>query len=157
MTLTGSMSKFNHDIHVNPHPPGILPPPWYRPPPGVMKGPTRSQDSIIFGLLIDNDDGRAWFKKTFHHELLSDHSQDLGIVLQLDDLVTEKDMAFGCCPAPRRLELVSDALVITQIERGPFIHDGPETYDEVLQEDRRPIPGLKEEKVKGWLENEVGK
>ena len=55
----------------------------------------------------------------------------------------------------------SDALVITQIERNPFIHDGPEMYDEVLQEDRRLIPGLKEEKVKvcQWLENlnEVGK
>ena len=27
----------------------------------------------------------------------------------------------------------------------------------VLQEDRRPIPGQREEKVKAWLENEVGK
>lgn len=72
-------------------------------------------------------------------------------------LVIEKGMAFGCCPAPRRLELVDDYLVITQIERGPFIHDGPETYDEVLQEDRRAVPGLKEEKVKTWLEKEVGK
>jgi hypothetical protein len=30
-------------------------------------------------------------------------------------------------------------------------------YDEVLEEDRRPVPGVKEEKVKAWLENEVGK
>ena len=148
------MSKFN--IHVNPYP-GNLPPPWYRPPPGVMKGPTRIQDSIVFGLLIDNEDGRAWFKKTYDYELRSDHRQDISIPIQLNDLVIEKDMAFGCCAAPRRLELVSDYLVITQIERGPFIHDGPETYDEVLQEDRRPIPGVKEEKVKAWLEKEVGK
>lgn len=71
----------------------------------------------------------------------------LGISFQLDDLVIEKDMAFGC-----------DYLVITQIERGPFIHDGQETiYDDVLEEDRRPIPGLKEEKIKAWLEKEVGK
>jgi hypothetical protein len=71
-------------------------------------------------------------------------------------LVIEKDiLPLGA--VPRRLELVSDYLVITQIERGPFIHDGPETYDEVLQEDRRPVPGLKEEKVKAWLEKEIGK
>ena len=66
-------------------------------------------------------------------------------------------MAFGCCPAcpaPRRLELVLDYLIIIiQIERGLFIHDDLETYEEVLQGDRRPIPGVKEEKV----EEEVGK
>ena len=27
----------------------------------------------------------------------------------------------------------------------------------VLEEDRRPVPGVMEEKVKAWLENEVGK
>jgi hypothetical protein len=75
-----SMSKFN--IHVNPYP-EILPPPWYRPPPGVTKGPTRIEDSIIFGLLIDYEEGRAWFKKTYDYELRSDHSEDLGIVRQL--------------------------------------------------------------------------
>ena len=138
------------DIHINSH----LPPPWYRPPPGITKGPTRILDSIIFGFLIDNEEGRAWFKRKYDYELKEDHSEDLGIAMQLDDLVIEEGIAFGCCPAPRRLELVSDVLVITQIERGPFIHDGPETYEEVLQEDRRPIPGVKEEKVKAWLEKE---
>ena len=148
------MSEIN--IHVNPHP-GSLPPPWYRPPPGVMKGPTRIRDSIIFGLLIDNEAGREWFKKTYQYELLGDHSQDLNISTRLNKLVIEKDIAFGCCSAPRRLELVSDFLVITQIERGPFMHDGPETYEEVLQEDRRPIPSVKEEGVKTWLDKELGK
>ena len=66
-------------------------------------------------------------------------------------------MAFGCCFTPRRLELASDVLIITQIERVPFTHDGPQAYDEVLQEDRWPIPGQKEEKVKAWVEDEVGK
>ena len=112
-------------------------------------------DSILFYLLIDNEDGRAWFKKTYDCKLQSDHRQDINIPIQLDDMVIENDMAF--VPPLRRLELVSDYLVITQIERGPFIHDGPEAYDEVLQDDRRPIPGQKEEKVKAWLENEVGK
>jgi hypothetical protein len=119
-----------------------------------MKGPTRILDSIIFGLLIDNEEGRAWFKRKYEYELKKDHSEDLSIAMQLDDLVIENDIAFGCCPAPRRLETVSDVLVITQIERGPFIHDGPEAYEEVLQEDRKPIPGVKEEKVKAWLEKE---
>ena len=36
--------------------------------------------------------------------------------------------------AARRLEfLVSDFLIITQIEHGRFIHDGPETYSGTLQ------------------------
>ena len=145
------------NIHVNPNPPGTLPPPYYRPHPSITKGPKRISRSIVFGFLIDNEDGRAWFKKTSGIELKSNHSQDLSIPLKLDNLVKEMDMAFGCCPAPRRLELVSDCLVITQIDPGPFIHDGPETYDEVLEEDRRPVPGVNEEKVKAWLENEVGK
>ena len=143
--------------HVNPHPPEILPPPNYRPHPSITKGPKRRSRSIVFGFLINYDDGRAWVKKTYGFELNSDHSQDLGIPLKLNILVKEKDMGFGCCPAPRRLELVSDCLIITQINRGPFIHDGPETYDEVLEEDLRPVPGVKEEQVKAWLEKEVGK
>lgn len=134
-----------------------LPHPCYRPPPGVMKGPTRMSDSIVFGFLIDNEDGRAWFNKSFKLQLPSNHQLDLNIPFRLNELVIKKDMAFGCCSASRRLEVVSDCLIITQIIRGPFIHDGPETYDEVVQEDLRPIPGLKEEKVKAWLEEEVGK
>ena len=86
--------------------------------------------------------------RAYQYELNINHSEDLGVVLQLDYLAIESGMAFGCCPAPRRLELVDDYFVITQIEYGPFIHDGPDTYNEVLQEDRMPIPGLKEEKVK---------
>ena len=114
----------------------IRPPPWYRAPPGVTKGPKRTQIFIIFGILIDNEDGRAWFKETYDFELPSDHRQDLSVTIQLDDLVKEKDMAFECSPATRRLDLFLDVLVITQIERGPFTHDGPQAYDEVLQEDR---------------------
>jgi len=73
-------------------------------------------------------------------------------------LVIEKGIAFGCCAAPRRQEsAVSDFLVITQIQHGPFLHDGPEAYEEVLQEDRRPIPGVRDEEVKAWLKKELGK
>ena len=114
-----------------------------------MKGPN-AWKIIIFGLLIDNEDGHARFKKTYYCELL------LVIPIELEDLVKEKDPAFGCNPVQRRLELELDFLVITQIERGPFAHDGPEAYDEVLQEDRNPIPN-QEEKIKAWLENELGK
>ena len=145
------------DIHVNPYP-GTLPPPYYRPPPGVVKGPTRRARSIIFGLLIDNEVGREWIKKAYDYELQSDHSEDLTIYMQLEKLAIEKGIAFGCCAAPRRLEaLVADVLVITQIQSGPFTYDGPETYEEVLEEDRRPVPGVKEEEVKVWLEQELGK
>ena len=122
------MSEIN--IHVNPHPPGTVPPPYYRPHPSITKGPKRISRSIVFGLLIDNEDGREWFKKTFGFELNPNRTQDLGVPYKLDKLIKEKDMAFGCCSAQRRLELIDDYIVITQIDRGPFIHDGPETYDE---------------------------
>jgi hypothetical protein len=93
------MSEFN--IHVNPHTPAasafsIL-------PPCVTKGPTNASAAShvpsysVFS--IDNEDGRAWFKETYDYELKSNNSEDL----QLDDLVIENDMAFGCCPALRRL------------------------------------------------------
>ena len=59
-----------------------------------------------------------------------------------------KCLAFACCTAPRRLDAtLSDILVITQILQGPFVHDGPENYEEVYQEDRKPIPGVLEEEV----------
>ena len=130
------------------------PHPWYRAPPGVMKGPKRTLEYIIFGHLIKNEEGRAWYKKTYGYELSIDRLEDLNVPLELDELIKEKDIAFGCTSAPRRLEAVSDCLVITQIEFGPFTHT--QVDDEVLQEDM-PIPGQKEEKVKARLENEVGK
>ena len=67
--------------------------------------------SIIFGLLIDNEVGREWIKKTYNYDPCADHTEDLTIIMQLRKLVMEKGIALGCCAAPRRLEaLVSDAL-----------------------------------------------
>ena len=114
-------------------------------------------DFIIFGILFNNEDGRTWFKEAYNFQLPSDHKRDLSVPIQLDGLLKKEGIAFGCCTAPRRLELVSDFLVITQIECGSFIHDGPETYNEVVQEDLRPVPGVKDEEVKAWIEKEVGK
>ena len=95
-----------------------------------------------------------------NYELQKDHKQDLSVPIQLDGLVKEKDVAFGCCSG---LELVSDVLVMNVIRVRLItnwtwsFYDGPQSYDEVLQEDRRPILSQKEEKLKAWLENEVGK
>lgn len=102
---------------------------------------------------------RRWLEDRFKLELATDHSEDINIPYQLNKLVLDNGIALGCCTAPRRLDpLVSDILVITQIDlRGPFVHDGPDAYDEVLQEDRKPIPGVKEEEVKAWLMKETGK
>jgi len=145
------------NIHVNPHP-GTLPPPNYRPPPGVTKGRPRMQDFIISGPLIDNETGRRWFQQTYQYELSSDHCEDLNIPMRLKELVTDEGIAFGCCAAPRRLDSsVCDFLVITEIQFGPFVNNGPDYYEEVLQEDLRPIPGVKEEKANAWLLKELGK
>ncbi|KAG6820197.1 hypothetical protein H0H93_004047, partial [Arthromyces matolae] len=46
---------------------------------------------------------------------------------------------------------ISDFLIITFVQRGPFTHDGPEAYEEVYDEDRKPIPGVKEEQIKAQL------
>jgi len=146
------------NIHENPNTKGGLPPPWYRPPPEVMKGPTRTRASIVFGPLISNDEGRKWFKDAYNYELASHHRQDYTVPYRLKQLVQEKGIALGCCMAPRRLEsTVSDFLVITQILEGPFIHDGPYGYEEVFQEDRKLIPGVLEEEAKAQLKKEFGK
>ena len=42
---------------------------------------------------------------------------------------------------------MNDILVITQILLGPFKHDGLENYEEVYEQDRKPIPGVLEEEV----------
>lgn len=149
------MSELN--IHVNPHPKS-LPPPYYRPAPGVTQGHPRKQDFIISGPLIDNEEGRRWFRTCFQYELSSDHLEDLNIPTRLKKLIIDEGIAFGCCAAPRRLDpCVCDFLVITDIQFGPFVNDGPDNYEEVLQEDLRPTPGVKDEEAKAWLLNELGK
>jgi hypothetical protein len=116
------------------------------------------QNFIISGPLIDNEKGRSWFKKRFKYELSSDHLEDLNIPTRLKKFVTDKGIAFGCCAAPRRLDpFVCDFLVITDIQIGPFVNDGPDGYEEVLQTDLRPIPGVKDEEAKAWLLKELGK
>ena len=44
-----SESPTSVNIFENPHPEGALPPPWYRPPLGVTKGPTRTRACIVAG------------------------------------------------------------------------------------------------------------
>jgi hypothetical protein len=145
------------DNHQKPHLTGLHEhPPWYRPPVDVNKGPKRVLDSIIAGPLISNDDGREWFKRTYNYEFPS-HSQDYNMPYRLNKLVQEKGIAFACCTAPRRLDsTISDILVITQILQGPFVNDGPENYEEVYQEDRKPIPGVLEEEVVAKLKEDFG-
>ena len=58
---------------------------------------------------------------------------------------------------PRRLESqLSDFLVITQVIRGPFVHDGPEMYEEVYDVEQQPIEGVKEMEVKEHLKKNLG-
>ncbi|KAG6847520.1 hypothetical protein H0H93_007603, partial [Arthromyces matolae] len=139
-------------------PPGPLPPPGYRPPPGVVKGPLRTRLSIIGGLLISNDEGRRWFNDTYTYKLPPRHSVDRTVNMRLEPLLFEKDLdVYGICTAPRRLESeISDFLVITFVQHGPFTHDGPEAYEEVYDENRKPIPGVKEEKIKEQLKEYFG-
>jgi hypothetical protein len=78
-------------------------------------------------------------------------------MIRLRKLLDAKEIALDCCSAPRRLEsVVNDVLVITQIVQGPFVLDGPESYEEVYQEDRKPIPGVMEDEIKVQLKKEFG-
>jgi hypothetical protein len=79
----------------------------------------------------------------------NDHRQDINIPIRLEKLFLEQGIALGCSFAPRRLEShPSDFLVITQVIRGPFVHDGPEMYEEVYDVERQPIEGVKEMHLK---------
>ena len=152
-----SESSTAFSIFDNPYPEEVLPPPWYRPPPGVTKGPLRARTCIVAGLLITNDEGRRWFKERFNYQLADHHGQDVNVFIRLEGLVKEKGIAFGCFTAPRRLESdVTDTLVIMQIIEGPFFHDGPRSYEEVYEEDRKPVPGVREEEISVQLKKELG-
>ncbi|KAF5378132.1 hypothetical protein D9615_007570 [Tricholomella constricta] len=146
------------DIFHNPHPEGVLPPPFYRPPSSVVTGRRRTRSCIIGGLLIDNDEGRRWFKDTYNIELADHHREDMNVRLRLIPLLKEKNIdAYSCHTAPRRLEgVVCDWLIVTHIQLGPFVHSGPDYYEEVYDEDVKPVPGVKEEKVKAQLKKEIG-
>ena len=81
----------------------------------------------------------------------------MNVFIRLEDLVKEKGITFGCFTAPRRLESnVTDTLVIMQIIEGPFFHDGPRSYEEVYEEDRKPVPGVREEEISVQLKKELG-
>jgi hypothetical protein len=149
------MESYTVDTHENPHPEGALPPPWYRPPAHIKKGPTRARASIIAGLLISNEEGCRWFKEKYNYELPAHHRQDMNVAIRLETLLEEKGIALGGCTAPRRLEIISDFLVITQVLQGPFVHDGPERYEEVFQEDLKPIPGVLEGEVEAKLKRNL--
>ncbi|KDR77197.1 hypothetical protein GALMADRAFT_246481 [Galerina marginata CBS 339.88] len=82
--------------------------------------------------------------------------KDINIPVRLEKLFLEQGIALGCSFAPRRLvSHLSDFLVVTQVIRGPFVHDGPEMY-EVYDVDRRPIEGVKETEVKEHLKKILG-
>ena len=145
------------NIHKNPHPPEALPPPWYLPPPNVTRGPKRARACIIGGLLVDHDEGHRWFKAFYNYDLPNHHRQDLNIPIWLEKLFLEQGIALGCSFTPRRLESqLSDFLVITQVIRGPFVHDGPEMYEEVYDLERQPIEGVNETEVKDLLKKNLG-
>ncbi|KAF5378109.1 hypothetical protein D9615_007563 [Tricholomella constricta] len=105
-----------------------------------------------------NDEGRRWFKDTYNIELADHHRQDGNVRLRLNPLLKEKNIdAYSCHTAPRRLEgVICDWLIVTQILLGPFVHNGPDYYEEVYDEKMKPVPGVKEEKVKAQLKKEFG-
>ncbi|EKM78311.1 hypothetical protein AGABI1DRAFT_114623 [Agaricus bisporus var. burnettii JB137-S8] len=131
------------------------------------KGTLRQKSCIIGGLFIENNEGRRWFKDTFGHELASNHSEDVSILMALmKDLEPHGIDARGVsfvAPWPDfhtkdvSLECSTfDFLVITYVERGPFLYDGPNGCEFVLDEQRKPLPGVKEAHVKEQLKKEFG-
>ncbi|KAG6823346.1 hypothetical protein H0H92_010548 [Tricholoma furcatifolium] len=135
---------------------GALPPPWYRPPADVTKGPMRTRTSIIAGLVIRNDEARRWYYENYKVQL--SNNRDVNVIVKLRRLLSEKGIdAYDISFAPRRMDpYVSDFLIITQIDTGLFTHDGPEAYEEVYDEGRKPIEGVTEETVKAQLLSKFG-
>lgn len=132
------------------------------PVPDDKKGTLRQRSCIIGGLLIENDEGRRWFKDTFGHELASDHTEDISVMVALwrkldpDGMDTPTvclvSQCHGCHSNGHNAQcFVFDFLVITYIEPGPFWHDGVNDCDFVLDEQLKPCPGVKETEVKQQL------
>ncbi|KAJ6597821.1 hypothetical protein B0H10DRAFT_2231956 [Mycena sp. CBHHK59/15] len=152
-----SLSEGQHtpdktSVHYDPFPGDPMRPPWYRPPIVVVKGPRRLRTAMSAGYVIPYKDGYRWFDDSYKIKLAEDHRQDLNIPLRLSRVLTEKRIGTGdCLFAERRLSPWSDFLVVTQRLSGLWIHDGPENCEEVLEEEKKPIPGPHDEEVKEKL------
>jgi hypothetical protein len=112
---------------------------------------------INAGLIISNEEGRCWFERKYEIKLAEHHRQDSNIPLCLNRIIQDAGITIGCCFAPRRNEsAVSDFLVITQMQRGEWMNDGPENYEEVFNKEWQQHPSTCEEEAKQWLEKELG-
>jgi hypothetical protein len=133
------------------------------------KGRIRNRSCIVGGLFISGKEGVRWWESISGCELADDHSEDLSVVMTLWKKLKEHgitdarrvcliDHCLEVCHAdesPADLKAL-DFLVVTYIERGPFCHDGVDNCEYIVDEERKPHPGVKEEKVKEQLKELFG-
>jgi hypothetical protein len=135
-----------------------------------QKGSPRSHSCIVGGLFIEGKEGCRWWESiSGGYKLADDHSEDLSVMMTLSQKLDEHDItdARRVCliipcqenchadepPAdPRAL----DFLVVTYIERGPFCHDGVNNCEYIVDEERKPHPGVKEAKLRDQLKELFG-
>jgi hypothetical protein len=136
------------------------------PRPNGRKGDPRYRSCIVGGLFIECEVGRRWFEEITGEKLAANHSEDFSVVMALwDDLekygvdahrVCLVDPCLNCHTDQPTNHAAWDFLVVTYIERGPFYHDGVGECDFVVDEERKPNPGVKEAKVRDQLKELFG-
>jgi hypothetical protein len=133
------------------------------------KGRLRNRSCIVGGLFIEAKEGCQWWERASGWKLADNHSEDLSVVMGLWQKLEEQGItdARRVCLIDPCLEVCHadeppvdpkawDFLVVTYIERGPFCHDGVDNCEYVVDEERKPHPGVKEAKLRDQLKELFG-
>jgi hypothetical protein len=142
----------------NPIPNAPYPPPWYRSQ-SDEPGPPRARAGIVGGLIIPRSEGWEWFKRTHGIELSANYSQDINIVVYMEEAIHRLDHPYDIDLAQRRDVVWYDFLLGTQYAPGPFLNTGPEGLEEVLQDDLKDklTPGKVEDEARKVILQELGR
>ncbi|KAJ7628421.1 hypothetical protein FB45DRAFT_1028513 [Roridomyces roridus] len=94
---------------------------------------------MVAGILIPCEEGVRWYDAEGGEPLPKDHSADSSVRLELQGILTDdmgKALSVTSIPRINDSELRRDFLVVTQFQRGEWMHDGPDIFDVPRFEDR---------------------
>ncbi|KAJ7606850.1 hypothetical protein FB45DRAFT_436478 [Roridomyces roridus] len=125
------------------------------PPPGTSSSTlyARSYLAMVAGILVPCEEGVRWYNALGAFMLPENHTADASVRVQLDIILEdEMGVALGVEYESREGVEWNDFLVVTQYQKGEWVHYGPDpqTFDEPRPEDRMKET-VKEEEMREIL------
>ena len=120
---------------------------------------SQERPQIIGGPVIPYQEGLGWYKRKHGSDLNADHSEDLTIVVALEDAIQDRGRDWHVEFAPSRGGQDHDFLLVTQRIRGGFINLGPVGEEEVVQDDLKDLlkPGPQEDAAREMLSKHLSR